>query len=283
MELSKFKFKNILKYIKMFVKHPKPFRYMYGTFLSYSGLCKFIILKRDGFNMRFNSSAISLGYFVNKNSRKEDDMVLEQILKNGDVYIDVGANIGTLCLRSSTIVGKSGKVIGIEAHPKTFSHLVENYSLNAFDNEVLINCGVGEKEGELWFSDKNADDQNHVMKEKSGVKIEVKPLDDLVSDEKKVKLLKIDVEGYELFVLKGGLKTLNVSDYILIEISEQHFNKFGYSLKDVLSLLVNQGFQIFKYSVTDILEFEMIDEYYTTDKLENLLCVKSGLPDSIVK
>ena len=61
----------------------------------------------------------------------------------------------------------------------------------------------------------------------------------------RISLLKIDVEGYELFVFKGGEKTLEKTDCIYFEVVERLYQNFGYSSKDVFDFLFKKNFEIF--------------------------------------
>ena len=88
----------------------------------------------------------------------------------------------------------------------------------------MLNVIVGEKNSYAGIQNRKADDMNQV--EKVG-KIKMKRLDDICRDLKTINLLKIDVEGYELPVLKGGVKNLK-------ENKTNSFRNFGQSIKKIL-------------------------------------------------
>ena len=72
---------------------------------------------------------------------------IENLLIPGDVFVDVGANIGYDTLLASTLVGSSGTVVSIEALPSTFENLSKNVACNSAKNVRIVNAAVAEKSG----------------------------------------------------------------------------------------------------------------------------------------
>ena len=82
-------------------------------------------------------------------------------LRKSDVFVDVGANVGSYTVIASAAVG--AECISIEPVPSTFSHLLENVKLNSLEQKVdCLNIGVGEESGTLRFS-ADEDTKNHVI------------------------------------------------------------------------------------------------------------------------
>lgn len=133
--------------------------------------------------------------------------VIKTILEPGDLFIDVGANIGFLSMVAAKTVGKSGEVIAFEPVPSTFELLHENKELNQLDNLQINAYALGKEVGKgiIYEEMQNRGGASMTIKrsENPGISIEVKRLDDLVLS-RRVDLIKIDVEGQELDVLKGG-------------------------------------------------------------------------------
>jgi FkbM family methyltransferase len=117
--------------------------------------------------------------------------------------VDAGANIGSLSLLASSLA-TNGKIFSIEANPRTFKYLKQNIALNKKENIYLFNTALGNTTGEIMFSDTSSDDRNKVTNDQTGVKVPIIPLNGLNIDEPRVSLFKIDVEEFELFVLKGA-------------------------------------------------------------------------------
>jgi FkbM family methyltransferase len=138
----------------------------------------------------------------------EDMSFVLDILNPGELFVDVGANIGSYSILAAT---KNARVIAIEPIPSTFKVLRQNVMLNELNDLIeTINIGLGNKEENLKFST----DQgtiNHVLKKgedvKQMTKILVRPLDDVL-DGRVPKIIKIDTEGFETKVIEGAQKTL---------------------------------------------------------------------------
>ena len=171
------------------------------------------------------------------------------------------------------LVGAGGKVYCIEAHPRTYRFLRNNVALNKFTNMDLLNLALGDKDSEIRFSDMRDDDQNRVSQNGSGIPVKMMRLDDVSIAEHSVELLKIDVEGYEKFVLEGARRTLERVDCIYFESYEAHFNKYKYSCGDVISLLENSGFRLFRLSASDAIV--PVDSSYSSSYCENLIAVRN--------
>lgn len=70
-------------------------------------------------------------------------------LKPGDVFVDVGANIGYFSLLASKLVGPGGRVVAIEASPEVFDLLRRNLELNKAHNVRAVNVAISDREGSL--------------------------------------------------------------------------------------------------------------------------------------
>ena len=86
----------------------------------------------------------------NKFEKDETDYMCK-VLKKGDIFIDVGSNIGLFSLIASKIVGDKGKVICFEPSPLTYTRLKENVTINNFNNLDVRNLGLSDSIGELTF------------------------------------------------------------------------------------------------------------------------------------
>ena len=197
---------------------------------------------------------------------------------------DVGANIGALTVHASRLTGPTGRVIALEAHPTTFRYLKGNIRLNKCTNVDARNVAVGAEPGSALFSDFTQDDINHVVdrpgnfqhdpvygrRRSRGVEVRVDSLDALLEG-RGVDFLKIDVEGYEKFVLQGATATLATVDRVYIESFEREFAKYGYHNRDVLDLLHRAGLSIFRH---DGREWKLIGADHVSETVENLLAFR---------
>lgn len=257
-------------YLSVIKRHPKPFRFIVAKLLFVTGLCRLFVIKQDGYKLRFHPSNLAFQLWINPEQREKDLAFFRAYLKSGDYVIDVGANIGDTVLVSSTLVTTNGTVVGIEAHPRTFSFFIDNLKLNNISNVEAVNCAIGDTEGELSFSDDWRDDMNKVGKGK--LTVPVNTLNKLITNEYKVSLLKIDVEGYEKFVINGASNILKNVNCIYFEVGEQHFSMYNYSIRDLLDLLEQHEFKLFK--IINFNRLSAITSMYETDKVENLVALR---------
>lgn len=178
-----------------------------------------------------------------------DDMgFLLHFLRDTDLFIDIGANIGTYTILASGEVGAN--TIAIEPIPSTFKNLNENISVNQIHEKVnALNIGLGAKEGVIKFT-QSLDAVNHVATEdeKDTIDVQVDTLDKVISKQTPV-LLKIDVEGFETEVLNGAQSMLQSEKLkaIIIELNGSG-NRYGYDENLIHSNLINLGFQPYNYN-----------------------------------
>ncbi len=197
------------------------------------------------FCIGFHSSSLSIAFWCNPQDRTLDYKFIKGYLKKNDIYIDVGANIGTMLIPAAKVVIE-GKAIGVEPHPRIFSYLRDNVKLNDIMNNVeLYNCALGNARGNVTFSNKRYDDVNRIEIKREGLIVPMMLLDDIGEQYDKINLLKIDVEGYEKYVCEGGRETLGKTDCVYFEICKEQYEAFGYSVTDMLTLLEKMDFKLF--------------------------------------
>jgi FkbM family methyltransferase len=161
-------------------------------------------------------------------------------------FVDVGANVGGYSVRAC----KMGvKVIAVEPDPDNYSILKLNLKLNHCTNACTLNLAAGSREEvrELYEDDESAP-AGYTLERGGGAKkvkcyVEVKPLDvailPLLRDER-VNLLKVDVEGFEVEVIKGALELLKRTNYVIVEVIPSIKPK----ILEVLNLLGRLGFRL---------------------------------------
>ena len=138
----------------------------------------------------------------------EDMALLLHALRPGDLFVDIGANVGSY----SMLGGATGAhCLSIEPIPSTFSWLTQNIAINALGDRVrALNLGLGRSEGRLRFTG-GLDTVNHVLADGEAadhfIEVLVRTLDSVV-DGASPALIKMDVEGFETEVLAGAEQTL---------------------------------------------------------------------------
>jgi len=182
----------------------------------------------------------------------QDMGFLLHLLRPEDLFVDVGSNAGSFTILASSVV--KARSIAIEPIPDTFNRLQLNISSNNLTSRVnALNIGLSNSIGRLSFT-KNLDCMNHVISVETSsditddlIAVDVSTLDSVLESESVV-LVKIDVEGYELSVLKGGEELLK-SESLLAVILEINPSSKHYGILDLdITLLLNSyGFWGFKY------------------------------------
>jgi FkbM family methyltransferase len=167
-------------------------------------------------------------------------------LKESDVFIDVGANMGCYSILSSL---PKARTYAIEPVPETFEILRRNIELNHAESiTTILNYGVSDTNGKLFFSTDN-NTINHVVADQTdgSVEVDVVRLDDIILLNS-AGLLKIDVEGYEYFALQGAIDLLKnpLLKGIIIELNGSG-QRYGISDVQIDILLKEHGFSPFSY------------------------------------
>jgi FkbM family methyltransferase len=179
------------------------------------------------------------------------------ILRKGDVVIDAGANVGYFTMLFSDLVGASGWVHAFEPVPATFSLLSKNLQRFPHYTNVSLNCaalGDGDRKTKIFLP--NGDHgQAALVYHRDGswrnakvapIDIEMTRLDRYAQGLDKIDLLKCDVEGAELLVLRGAESILRrFRPKVFLEVNERWTGSFGWSPKDVIDFLRSVGYKHF--------------------------------------
>jgi FkbM family methyltransferase len=243
-----------------------------------TGLCNLLNIKREGFILKFFPSHFSQviwrSSFIHDEALVQEENFYKRYLKQGDTVVDVGANIGYFSLLCSSIVGKEGKVYSFEPHPRIYKYLVANISLNNMTNITTYNLAVGNETNEInLIQERNKDDRSYISKNISDMKVTMKRLDDMKINSTNVNLLKIDVEGFEKFVIEGASDILSKTQCVFFEASDSLFKRFGYDVYDLCSVLKDMQFDIYGIFNDQIKKFVKDSEIISS--VPNLIATKS--------
>lgn len=185
---------------------------------------------------------------------------LLHFLRKEDLFIDVGSNIGSYTILASGELG--AKTISIEPIPSTYNHLYENICLNNLNGIAMcMNIGLGSDKGILMFTS-NVDSMNHVdvSNDNSSIQVSIETLDSIVNINDVPALVKIDVEGYEMQVLKGSCETLKNDKLKAIIIELNGLSKrYAQNDKSIHEFLISYNFLPYVYepSTKSINEIEI--------------------------
>ena len=183
-------------------------------------------------------------------------------LREGEDFIDIGANVGSYTVIAAGAVG--ARCLAIEPIPTTYQALLDNVWLNRLTDKVIaLNIGLGANQSSLKFSGRQ-DTTNHVLsKDEIGggdeLDVPVERLDD-VSRLYSPTLIKIDVEGFEFPVLQGAAKTLARSSLLAVIVETNGSGlRYGYSDAKVNGLMIEHGFVAARYEPFDRQIFTLAD------------------------
>ncbi|MEZ5824197.1 MAG: FkbM family methyltransferase [Geminicoccaceae bacterium] len=178
----------------------------------------------------------------------EDMMFLVHLLRPGDLFVDIGANVGAYSLLASGVAGATS--IAFEPVPRTYERLVANIRLNDLVELVEVhNAGLAEREGMLRFTS-TLGGLNHVVEgatDRPTVEVPVRRLEDVLGE--RVPLIaKLDVEGYEKSVLAGAGDLLSAPGLtaIICELNGSG-ERYGVSDEELDGIIQSHGFCPFGY------------------------------------
>ncbi|MGH9992093.1 MAG: FkbM family methyltransferase [Nitrososphaera sp.] len=172
-------------------------------------------------------------------------------LNQGETFVDVGANIG----RYTIEVALSHKsipvqIVSIEAHPETFKALQRNVrGCNKLSNTILVNKAVSGRKRTVDFYELAGLSDFNSMYRKYGRKLvlEADTLDNILEESgvRRADVVKIDVEGAELDVLKGAPNTLQNTRKVIVEVHHTDLNDYG-GFQKIQAALEEHGLRVTK-------------------------------------
>jgi FkbM family methyltransferase len=169
-------------------------------------------------------------------------------LRPGDHFVDVGANVGVF----SSLIGTrlpGVQITAVEPFPPIRQFLELNLALNELDVRV-VDSAVGAEAGEATFEILERDVLNRLAPEgaviptSKGIRVAVQTLDEILTDASPA-LIKIDVEGTELNVLRGTRHLLLTQAPVVLFEHCGHGNSFGVTPAEVRSFLAEVGYRIY--------------------------------------
>jgi FkbM family methyltransferase len=165
--------------------------------------------------------------------------IFRAVLPLGGVALDVGANVGWHTLLMASLVGASGRVLAVEANPFVRQRLHDHLCLNRFRHVDVVPYAAADTEGMVEFYAPAANDpgsgNGHVVEIRPGgrgetIRVEARLLDGIVAASaiRRLDLIKIDVEGFEWRVLRGGEETIaKFRPHIIFEYNTEYASRGG--------------------------------------------------------
>ena len=184
---------------------------------------------------------------------RQETQFLQAVLRPGDVFVDVGANIGYFSLLASRLVGEAGAVLAFEPEHDNFRLLEANCRLNGCANVRSFQAALGAENaaGTLYLNELNRGDHSLYPEQagRAGQAISIVNGSRLIgASHPRVNCIKIDTQGAECDVLAGlaELIAASATDLVMvIEFSPLHLKKAGTSGRALLDLLAGHEWQMY--------------------------------------
>lgn len=193
---------------------------------------------------------------------------LQTLLQPGQVFVDVGTYVdGWHSLIASKIVGEKGRVVSFEPHPAYFKRLRQNIALNNIRNVFPFRFAISDtNETARFFQNGEASSLESNSSTGSSFQVNSIRLDDFIKKTKllRVDVLKIDVEGAEMKVLKGAKHIiLKWKPDLLLEVIDKQLQSFGSTRKELLSFLNELGYKAYVFTDQGIMPYYGLKQQHT--------------------
>jgi FkbM family methyltransferase len=184
---------------------------------------------------------------------KENYEFLQQFVKPGMEIIDIGGHIGLFSTCCSQLNKSNGRIISFEPTPGTFALLKETLRLNKCSNVTPVQAAVSAAEGQATFyvshtagCNSNSLVKNREEKDLSAYDVKLVTIDSIVATHNlRPSLIKIDAEGAELDVLKGGVKTFKeLKPVLILGLHPAFIKQKGDSLQEIWDLLAAVPYKV---------------------------------------
>jgi len=165
--------------------------------------------------LKINVAGSRLGYILGT-TEGETQQIMRETLASGDVFYDLGANIGFLSLVAAALVGRDGAVYSFEPLPANVAVLRANAKRNGLDQIEVVEAAISDESGTATLAIGRSDqdgklDKNVVTADELNISVTVTTIDAYIAaGARPPTLIKIDVEGVELAALRGMSHTLRM-------------------------------------------------------------------------
>ncbi len=241
----------------------EPLREWYQNFLKSSRGNRTVVKKVKGISYELDlTEVIDSAIFYSDSREPATTKALNVLCKPGYVVVDIGANVGSHALPIAQAVGESGVVYAFEPVPWALDKLKKNISLNSFNNIIVEPVALSDviEEGAEFSLRASFKSTSSTPVNDDGelndnwwdacekVKVKVQTLDDFVrvNNIKHINVIKLDVDGFEVKVLNGGVNIIKCSKpAIVMELAPSWLSSKGDSVESLIEFLLSMGYVFF--------------------------------------
>lgn len=196
-------------------------------------------------------------------SDRELAAFLDRCIQPGMTFFDVGSHFGQFTLMAAKRAGAAGRAYAFEATRETYQQLTTNVALNGFKNVTATHAAIFDKPGELEMNVcvTGAGEFNSLTTPSGKVgetvreKVKAITLDDFIREQKigRVDVMKLDVEGAELGVLRGARAFLGAPDAppVFCEFNEICCAGMGYDCSTLRAEFESLGYRLYRFNELD--------------------------------
>ncbi|KMQ72131.1 FkbM family methyltransferase [Chryseobacterium koreense] len=263
------------------------------SILFQEGVSSFIKRKRNKtfldnrtlFTMNYEGRKVKI--FLNKKFGYVDQYIFDQGIYEKDIIrkirehlspektmLDIGGNIGQ---HSLLLAPYCKKIYAFEPIPAIYSEFKQSISANRYENIELHNTAISDENSEktIYFSSKNAGSSSFLSilaENRTPIKVHTSKIADIISNDVKVDVVKIDVEGFEAKVILGNRDFfVKNRPIIFLEFCPSNIDTEGtFKAKDLVSFFIENQYEIESQRLDKILSFKRPEEIYETD---NWICI----------
>jgi FkbM family methyltransferase len=193
---------------------------------------------------------LSASYVRDFVANPPDYILYEYAPRTGDVVVDVGAGLGSTTLVLSRLVGPEGRVVALEAHPRTHGWLQRLCTINGLANVTALQVAASAVDGELVITDSEWQSNSVLAGGGGGVMVPARSLDNLVQELgiARVNLLTMNIEGAERLAIEGMTWLIDRTDHVCIachDFAADAGASDGMRTKALIrTFLIDQGFRV---------------------------------------
>lgn len=211
-------------------------------------------------------------------------MLAEQVhLGPGEIALDIGANIGWYSVLLDRLASRGASVLAFEPDPLNFRLLQENLALNATTKVEAVQNAVADVNStmRLYLYDTKNLGRHSLLPINQGQFVEVKTIaiDAFLAERgcrpEQVKFIKMDVEGYELFVLKGMPQLLQTVPLIFMEFSPETMRRNQIDPHELLRVMSHNGFSPYAAEREELQQVQLSD-LETSGSSRDLIWLKTA-------